>query len=332
MWGMWIAAGILFLLMVAAVVSYLMTRKMFLNMCCRWKEEPKTEAWYLERLRGTPLEDRIPQVQAGMDWIRHTSHEDVFIRSRDGLKLRGRLYLNDRWNGRVVLFFHGYQSCASHDFHTSVCHYYELGFHLLIADQRAHGESEGQYICFGAKEQLDAVDWCRVMMERFGEDVPLLLSGLSMGATTVLMAAGLAELPDNVKGVVADCGFINAWEQFRHVLKIRFHLPGFPMLPICDRICLHRADYSIRTHSTLQALAQTKLPVLLFHGEKDRFVPPENAVRMKRTAPEQVTLVLVPGAAHGLSWTVDEEQCSQALTDFVETIFRADALPTDSGK
>jgi pimeloyl-ACP methyl ester carboxylesterase len=328
MWGMWVAAGIVILLTVAATVSYLMTRRMFLNMCCRWKEKPKTEAWYLERLKGTPLEERIPQVQAGMDWIRNTPHEEVCIRSRDGLKLRGRLYRNTHWNGKVVVFFHGYQSCAAHDFHTSVRHYDALGFHLLITDQRSHGASEGEYICFGAKERLDAVDWCRAVTERFGDDVPILLSGLSMGATTVLMAAGLDELPDNVKGVVADCGFINAWEQFRHVLKIRFHLPGFPLLPICDRICLHRAGYSIRRHSTLQALAKTKLPVLLFHGEKDRFVPPENAVRMKQAAPEQVTLVLVPGASHGLSWTVDEAGCGRALEKFVRTVF----MPADSGK
>ncbi|MBQ9083272.1 MAG: alpha/beta hydrolase [Clostridia bacterium] len=319
---MWIAAG---LLLLWAGISYGMTRKMFRNMCCRWQEEPKTEEWYLERLRGTPIEDRIPQARAGMDWLRNTPHEEVWMQSRDGLMLYGRLYRNEHWNGKVALLFHGYQSCVAHDFHTSVRHYDKLGFHLLVVDQRAHGKSEGKYICFGAKERLDAVDWCKEMMRRFGEDVPILLSGLSMGATTVLMAAGVPELPANVRGIVADCGFVQAYEEFRHVLKIRFHLPAFPMLLLCDRICLHRAGYSIRKHTTLQALAQSNLPVLLYHGTADRFVPPDNAVRMKDALGGRAELILVEGATHGLSWTVDEDRCAAALTRFTERIFGTDA-------
>ncbi len=321
---MWIAAAILLVLFILSGVSYGMTLKMFRNMCCRWKEKPKTEEWYLERLHGTPLEDRIPHVRAGMDWLRNTPHEEVRMQARDGLMLYGRLYHNAHWNGKVVLLFHGYQSCAAHDFHTSVRHYEKLGFHLLVVDQRAHGKSAGEYICFGAKERLDAVDWCREMMRRFGNDVPLLLSGLSMGATTVLMAAGASDLPDNVRGIVADCGFIQAHEQFRHVLKIRFHLPAFPMLWICDRICLHRAGYSIRRPTTLQALAKSTLPVLLYHGAADRFVPPSNAVRMKEALGDRAELVLVEGATHGLSWTADETRCAEALTRFTAHVFAAD--------
>ena len=44
------------------------------------------------------------------------------------------------------------------------------------------------------------------MVKHFGNDVKIILAGISMGASTVLMAAG-KPLPKNVIGVLADCGF-----------------------------------------------------------------------------------------------------------------------------
>ena len=38
----------------------------------------------------------------------------------------------------------------------------------------------------------------------------IFLCGISMGCATTLMAAGL-DLPDNVKGIIADCGFTSPW-------------------------------------------------------------------------------------------------------------------------
>lgn len=311
--GWLIGLGVAVFIALLALLSYLVTLRMFLNMCCRRQEQPDRNERFLAHLSASPLAHRVENVRQGIEWLRVTEHDALTIQSRDGLKLQARLYRNPQWNGKVVLLCHGYCSSAEHDFSTLCPIYYRMGFHLLLPDQRSHNRSEGKYICFGAKEQYDVLDWCRALKNEFGEHVPVVLSGLSMGCTTVLMAAGLLEAPANIRAVVADCGFINANEQFRHVLRWRYHLPGFPLLPICNRICLHRAGYSIREWSTLKALDHIRVPILFFHGERDRFVPPHNSLRMYQQYQGPKELVMVKDAGHGQCWIADEEKCSQAL-------------------
>ena len=67
---------------------------------------------------------------------------------------------------------------------------------------------------FGLIERFDCLEWVEWATAKCGSELPIYLCGVSMGATTVLMAAGL-ELPENVHGITADCGFTSPhaiWE------------------------------------------------------------------------------------------------------------------------
>ena len=97
---------------------------------------------------------------------------------------------------------------------------------MLLPDQRAHGYSGGHTITMGVKERYDARDWTVWARSRFGPEVPIFLMGVSMGAATVLLAAGL-NLPDNVCGIVADCGYTSPREITRKCLPE--YLPGMPL-------------------------------------------------------------------------------------------------------
>ena len=45
-----------------------------------------------------------------------------------------------------------------------------------------------------------------------------------MGAATVLMASSL-DLPENTRGIVADCGFTTPWEIMAHVACLLYTSP-----------------------------------------------------------------------------------------------------------
>ncbi len=77
--------------------------------------------------------------------------------------------------------------------------YHDLGFNLLLVDQRAQNGSAGRYITFGVRESRDVRPWVELHNREFGPE-PVFLGGVSMGATTVLMAAG-GPLPENVRGL-----------------------------------------------------------------------------------------------------------------------------------
>lgn len=140
-------------------------------------------------------EDQTEEILAGITLMQDA--EDIFLPSHDGLRLHGQLLQQPGAKGTILLF-HGYRSSWIIDFSIVLPYYYSLGYNLLAVDERAHGQSEGVYITFGIHERRDAATWAQYAAMHFGPDHPLFLGGLSMGATTVLLASAL-ELPPSVK-------------------------------------------------------------------------------------------------------------------------------------
>lgn len=126
--------------------------------------------------------------------------EDITVHAFDGVSLHARYYHN-RDGAPVVIFFHGYRSCALRDCGGAHALFRKMGLNLLVADQRAHGQSGGRTISFGIRERRDCLTWAQYAAERFA--APIVLYGISMGAATVLMASEL-DLPDHVAAVCAD--------------------------------------------------------------------------------------------------------------------------------
>jgi len=170
-----------------------------------------------------------------VDELLGTPCELVSITSRDGLKLTGRLYrFSD--DARVEILFHGWRSSGIRDSSGGAKIARDLGYNLLIVDQRAHGDSDGNTITFGIKEKYDCVDWVRFVIGIFGEDVKILLGGVSMGAATVLMAAGLDELPHQVKAITADCGYSSPEAIIRKVCRDRGIPDAVGYAQVCRRV------------------------------------------------------------------------------------------------
>ena len=257
------------------------------------------------------------QIKKGREWFENNAYEKVEIKSYDGLRLCGRLYRNVD-SKKTLLLMHGYHSVGTNDFGCVGDFYFGLGFNLLVVDQRAHGESEGKYITFGVRERYDCIEWIKYLNGVFGEDSDIFLDGISMGAATVLMASGL-DLPKNVRGIIADCGFTSPHDIFCHVLKKSYHLPPFPLIYTTDLLSRAVAGFGFREYSTIEAMKKNNVPVIFVHGADDDFVP----TRMSRecydacTAKKQITIV--EGADHGMSYLCDRENCERQLKEFLYT-------------
>ena len=254
-------------------------------------------------------------IQTGKAWIESQATSRVSITSADGLRLSARLYLHPEAKG-ILLFFHGYRSCADIDASGAAEYYYNLGYTLLLPDQRSHGQSEGRYITFGIREKEDCVLWSQWCVQQFGADCPQILSGLSMGATTVLMAAG-QPLPDSVRCIIADCGFSSPADILRKVIRVDYHLPAWAILPALSVYTKFCAGFSIRAYSTYAAMETNRLPILFIHGLADTFVPCEMTQTCYAYCRAPKRLLLVEGAGHGLSFLVDMPRVKKELQDFL---------------
>ncbi len=231
-----------------------------------------------------------------------------------GVELYAKRYTHEKPKGRIILM-HGYRSIAENDFSVGARFYYELGYELILVDQRAHGRSGGTWIGFGILERYDCLAWIRFLNATYGE-LPTFLNGISMGATTVLMACGL-ELPANVKGVIADCGFTSPKEIIAHVMKRKLHLPLF-LLPPMSLFSKLFAGYYFGEYSAVDAMRQNKIPVLFVHGKDDHFVPPEMTLKNYEACAAEKELILVDGAGHGTSFLQDRPTVEKAVIAFLD--------------
>ena len=288
---------------------------MFWNACVRRKELPWFEKKELEK---TPYGRYYETILDADRWLGDHDAKDVWIESYDGLKLHGHWVAAENPVGTVLLV-HGYRSTKLVDFGVAFDYYHQKGLNLLIPDQRCHGKSEGRYITFGVKESRDMVSWIEYHNRTFGK-YPLLMSGMSMGASTVMFAAD-EMLPDNVCGIIADCGFSSPKDILVSVYKSKIHLPAMPTVWAADLFARLFAGFSLNEKQTENCLSRTRLPVLLIHGTADRFVPCEMTKRSYAACKSPKKLLLVEGAGHGVSFLKDHERYTAYIEEFLtETI------------
>jgi pimeloyl-ACP methyl ester carboxylesterase len=262
---------------------------------------------------GEIYEPFYPQMKKWTDDIRSMKRELVQITSFDGLKLRGYYYEYSP-NSPLELIFHGYGGNAERDLSGGVERCFALGRSAILIDQRGAGMSEGRVCSFGINERRDCLEWIKFATAKFGRKRPIIIGGVSMGAATVMMAAG-EELPPNVIGVLADCGYTSAKEIICKVIRqMRLPVPIFyPIIRLSGRLF---GGFDIEETSPMEAMRKCRVPVIFYHGEADDFVPCDMSVRLHKACVSTKRLVIVPGADHGLAYPADKEGYLRELRDF----------------
>ena len=246
-------------------------------------------------------------------------YEKVSVTSFDGLKLAGRYYETAE-GAPLCICVHGYRGTPCRDFSGGARMLMEMGYNVLAIEQRATGESEGHTITFGIKERKDVKTWVDYAVRRFGSGVKICLVGISMGGTSVLMSA-MEDLPDNVKGITADCPFDSPVGIIKKVAVKDMHMPGFLAGPAARISASLFGRFRFGKLTAADGAAVSKVPILLIHGEEDRFVPEYMSRRIAEANPEMVTRVTFPGAGHGISYLIDEERYKKITGDFLSKIF-----------
>ena len=142
---------------------------------------------------------------------------------------------------------------------------------------------------------------------------------MSMGAATVLMATTL-ELPENVVGIVADCGYTSPSSIVKKVLRDR-HLPMFPTYALLRLGGRLYGGFDLEAASAVSAMEQCEIPVLFIHGEDDRFVPCDmGRENYAHCCSSKKALLTIPGAGHGMSYMVDKSKYLHTASAFLEQV------------
>lgn len=266
---------------------------------------------------GMTEENMGPGIAKCLKQMLNKPYEPVTIHSFDGTRLFARYY-HAMDGAPVQIQFHGYKSSPFIDMSGGNLLAAKMGHNVLAVDQRSHGKSEGSTITFGIQERKDCLEWVEYACERFGTDTPIILSGLSMGAATVLMAADL-ELPSNVKGVIADCPYSSPKEIILKTagdMKFPVKLT-YPFIRLAAYLFGH---FNLEETSAVETVSHSHVPILIIHGEADSFVPCDMSRQIARACAAPVTLVTIPGAGHGRSYLVEPKRYEDAIITFINSV------------
>ena len=300
----WIGVAIVALVLLTAYISF--------RMAYYVPEKEKIRPEY-EMPPGKIYKPYYPQMRKWMEEVRAMKHEEFSIKSFDGLTLYGKYY-EYAPGAPIELMFHGYRGTAERDLCGGVQRAFSLGRSVLIVDQRGAGKSGGNVITFGAKEHKDCLCWVEFMVKHFGEDVKIVLCGISMGASTVLLAAG-QPLPRQVIGVLADCGYSSAKAIIQKVIA-QLKLPPKVLYPFVRLGALIFGGFDPNDADMTEALKNCKVPVIFFHGDDDDYVPCQMSQENFDACPTVKRLVITPGAGHGMCYLIDQEGYLQPLREF----------------
>ena len=262
-------------------------------------------------------EQYLPYREGAIRMIRAMAEEPckmVSIRSRDGLTLTGRYYAR-REGAPLAICFHGYRATGLRDFCGGSRAILDRGYDLLLVDQRAQGNSAGHTMTFGIREREDCHAWVRWAAETLGKERAIVLYGISMGAATVLMASG-EPFAGNVRCIVADSPYSSPKEIIKKVCREDLRLPAslcWWFLRLGARLW---GRFDPEETTAAAEVKKAKVPILLIHGEDDRFVPCEMSKEIAAASP-LVERHTFPGAGHGLSYMTDRERYLTLVDDIL---------------
>ncbi len=308
------AAGAAALVVAAASASAYLTTKLLVDTALD-RKPPRVMKNASKYISGSKSKDSLADVKRAADEkLKNSENEHVTIKGHDGTTLVGH-FIPCENQKRVVIAVHGWRSSWYKDFGGIADFLSQDGSSVLYIEQRGQNGSGGDHMGFGLTERYDCLDWINFVKLRCGSDVPVYLMGVSMGAATVLMASGL-DLPSNVHGIVADCGFTSPDAIFRHVAKNNLHIAYRLRSVMADKMFRKKIMIGSGEYSTTDALKTATVPVMFIHGTNDHFVPIEMTYQNYLSCASEKKLLVVPGADHAMSCFVDPEKYKEGLEEF----------------
>lgn len=249
-------------------------------------------------------------------WFMPETAEQLSVNSYDGYSLSALLYRQPEQSCKKwVVLVHGYSSYKE-TMQEYAQKYYEKGYSILMPDLRAHGGSQGDFVGMGWLDRLDIFSWLDLIVTE-APDAEIVLHGLSMGASTVMMAAG-EKLPQNVLAIIEDCGYSSVWDILECQLKKCYKFPAFPIMYGVNLLATDKLGYSWKEASAVEMVKKSETPILFIHGSEDDIVPVDMVFTLYRAANCEKRLLIIEDAGHAMSVYREPERYWKEIFEFIE--------------
>ncbi len=245
-------------------------------------------------------------------WLKSMPLKHYEIKNKEGLTLKACCLEADEPSDKFVFAVHGYRSTGIYEFGSVAEFYHAQGYNVFMMDHRASGESDGKYITFGQKESEDCMLWLSFIRKQYGNDIKIILHGVSMGSSTVMLMCEKM-LPQNVVFAICDCGYATLKSQLRQTAKI-FHLPPSLSYSLYNHMAKKKAGFTPDMVAPINSVEKSNIPILFVHGDADELIPYDN-VRALYAACKNPNkrLLTVHGAGHAESFIHSNDMKQEIL-------------------
>ncbi len=250
----------------------------------------------------------------GLPW------EPVSLKTSDQLHLSAWWIPHPRAAGTIILL-HGYGAAKGDLLDLANALHRQSPFHLLLLDFRAHGDSEGNQVSFGAGEMLDleaALDFLAGRPE--ARSLPIGCFGVSMGGAIALLAAD--RFPA-LRAVAVDSVYADLAKAIARTQWLTYHIPRIPFGQLCIWGTELRLARRLDRLSPIRVVGRlAPRPLLVIHGERDAGIPPEEGSALYEQAGHPKEMWLVPGGDHVSSFYLNSDRYTRRVTEFFQDALR----------
>lgn len=253
-----------------------------------------------------------------MDQFDQWNKTQYAITSYDGYQL-GATYICNKnpqiVDGRegVVIISHGHTWSRYGSLkYAEIC--YELGYHVVIYDDRGHGENKPQIITLGYREQKDlncVIDDTRI---RYGKNLRIGLHGESMGSAISALVLGKRQ---DLEFAILDCGFADGIGFTKVYVSQQLHLPRWTV-DVANIFCKINYHFSLKDIQPAKALEQNKVPLCIVHGKADALITCDNSEQLAASTSGYSEVHLFEKAGHAQCYMVDPIAYRQLMTEFIQ--------------
>ena len=258
------------------------------------------------------------------DYNKRWDRESFTLKSDDA-EIKGEVIVNPAHvlkRNKVVVIAHGITAAKEADIKYAKI-FYELGYSVLIFDERYFGDSKAKYCTLGMKEAEDIKVICDYAKERFGSDCFLGLHGESMGGASVLRMLDTYK-PDFV---VADCPFSDLELLIKELAAKRASILGTPARYVARLIGYLRYKYDYFKVKPIDSVKTSDVPICFMHGEDDSLINVNHSKKMYELCHNPLSEIhIFKGTDHALSITEDREGYTRYIREFIEKVERAAGL------
>lgn len=276
-----------------------------------------TRLCYGQQVQSEDIDKHIESGRAAYNnWLSQAKISYITKKTPDGYKLKASVFEGDEDSHVWVLLLHGYTGWKEAMY--PYTWFYSLrGYHAVIPDLRAQGESEGDFIGMGYTDHKDCNIWLSYILDQ-DPDAEIIIHGQSMGAATALMMSGEKDLPENVRFIVSDASYTDAYSMFAQKAWEWLHIPAFPVVDSARLMLMLRGGYDLKKASPIEAVKKSSTPTLFIHGDEDAMISVHMSEKLHKAAACDNTLMIIEGAGHAQTQVKDPNGFNGAIREYIE--------------